>query len=189
MPQVAGDRLQFIRLCDPTRVVDDSGSRVTETTPAIAAGQFRGSSQLIAFDDGWLALVHEVQWRTYEKQQFNQHRFVWFDGMNTLRRVSRPFFFHKKGVEVAAGLAWHPDGERLLISYGVGDGEARIATVSAREVRDLLEDAEHLPSGNSVRASDPVAKLPEWTNRPTERSCRAKSMGSGSASSSPIPTI
>jgi len=64
-----------------------------------------------------------------------------------LRRLSRPFFFDTKGVEFAAGLAWHPDGERLLISYGVNDTEAWIASVSACDVRGVLEDAEHLPSG------------------------------------------
>jgi len=147
MPQVAGDRLQFIRLCDPTRVVDDSGSTLTEITPAIAARQFRGASQLIAFDNGWLALVLEVHER--DGRHFYQHRFVWFDKANTLRKVSRPFFFHKKGVEVAAGLAWHPDGERVLISYSVAEGEGWIATVSAGEVRGVLEDVERLPSGAS----------------------------------------
>ena len=58
--------------------------------------------------------------------------------------MSRPFFFIKKGVEFAAGLAGHPDGKRLLISFGVGDREAWIATVEAGEVRRLLEDAEQL---------------------------------------------
>jgi hypothetical protein len=33
-----------------------------------------------------------------------------------------------------------------LISLGVGDGEAWIATVEASEVRRLLDDAEQLPS-------------------------------------------
>jgi SAM-dependent methyltransferase len=60
--------------------------------------------------------------------------------------VSRPFFFRKKGVEFAAGLAWHPDGKRLLISYGVGDGEAWIAAVAASEVRGLLIDVDSLSS-------------------------------------------
>ena len=148
MPQVAGDRLQFIYLCDPTRVVDDRGSTVSETTPAIAAPQFRGGSQLIAFDGGWLALIHEVPfWPSQRPRRFYRHRFVWFDETNMLRRVSRPFFFHKKGVEFAAGLAWHTDGERLLISYGVADREAWIATASAGEVRSALEEAEHLLSG------------------------------------------
>jgi hypothetical protein len=44
-------------------------------------------------------------------------------------------------------LAWHPDGKRLLISYGVGDAEAWIATVDTGEVQHMLEDAERLPSG------------------------------------------
>ena len=149
MPQVAGDRLQFIYLCDPTRVVDDRGRTVTENTPVIAASRFRGGSQLIAFDRGWLALIHEVHWRPADRRRFYLHRFVWFDETNMLRRVSRPFFFHTKGVEFAAGLAWHLDGKRLLISYSIADSESWIATVNAIDVRDVLEDAEHLPSGNN----------------------------------------
>ncbi|MBV8188761.1 MAG: tetratricopeptide repeat protein [Alphaproteobacteria bacterium] len=147
MPQVDADRLQFIYLCDPTRVVDDRGRTVSETNPAIAAGRFRGGSQLIRFDGGWLALVHEVLWRPSENRRFYQHRFVWFDQGNTMRKVSRPFFFNKKGVEFAAGLAWHPDERRLLISYSVADREAWIATVDAVEVKSALADTAHLPSG------------------------------------------
>ena len=121
MPQVAGDRLRFIYLCDPTRVVDDQGRTIAETSPPIAAEEFRGGSQAVAFDGGWLALVHEVLWR--DGRRFYQHRFVWFDEHSALRRVSRRFYFSKQGLEFAAGLAWHPDGNRLLISYGVGDSD------------------------------------------------------------------
>lgn len=147
MPQVAGDRLQFIYLCDPTRVVDDRGRTVSEVAPAIAAPQFRGGSQLIGFDSGWLALIHEVHWRPAEKRRFYLHRFVWFDAANAMRRVSRPFFLNAKRIEFAAGLAWHPDGKRLLISYSVADCESWIATVDASEVRGVLEDVAQLPSG------------------------------------------
>jgi hypothetical protein len=79
---------------------------------------------LIAFEDGWLGLIHEVQWKPDANRRFYQHRFVWFYGANELGRVSRPFFFHKKGIEFAAGLAWHPDGTRLLISYDVADSQS-----------------------------------------------------------------
>jgi len=144
MPHVSGDRLQFIYLCDPTRVVDEQARTDVEATPAIAADQFRGGTQAIAFDGGRLALVHEVGVR--DRRRCYQHRFVWFDTGNLLRGVSRPFFFAEKGVEFAAGLAWHPDGKRLLISYGVGDREAWIATVDAADVRAVLDDAEQLPS-------------------------------------------
>ena len=154
-------RRAAIRLsCDPTRVVDEHAQTVFEATPAIAAEQFRGGTQAIAFDGGWLALVHEVSER--DKRRYYQHRFVWFDSAGQLRRVSRPFYFIKKGVEFAAGLARAPDGKVLLISFGVEDGEAWIATVEADEVRRLLEDIEQLPSGaseSSVRAAASAEKI------------------------------
>jgi glycosyltransferase involved in cell wall biosynthesis/predicted GH43/DUF377 family glycosyl hydrolase len=144
MPQVVGNQLQFIHLCDPTRVVDERARTIAEATPAIAAEHFRGGTQAIVFDGGWLALVHEVSER--DKLRYYQHRFVWFDSSSRLRRVSRPFFFIRKGIEFAAGLARLPE-KGLLISFGVGDSEAWIATVEASDVRRLLEDAEVLPSG------------------------------------------
>jgi FkbM family methyltransferase len=155
MPQIDGGNLQFVYLCDPTRVVDDQGRTIHESTPAISADQFRGSTQLIAFEDGWLALIHEVQWKPDANRRFYQHRFVWFDGANRLGRVSRPFFFRNKGIEFAAGLAWHPDRVRILISYGVADSQSWIATVAAAEVSSALEDVERLPSG--ILAGEPDA--------------------------------
>jgi FkbM family methyltransferase len=71
-----------------------------------------------------------------------------------LRSVSRPFVFHRKGIEFAAGLAWHPDGKRLLISYGIADREAWVATVDAVDVRNVLDGVDRLPSGNRVRNRD-----------------------------------
>ncbi|TPL79948.1 hypothetical protein FJ950_27495 [Mesorhizobium sp. B2-3-14] len=147
------EMLRFIYLCDPTRIVDERGATLSETSPAIAAQSFRGGTQLIAFASGWLALIHEVQWRAAEKRRYYLHRFVWFDDADTLRKVSRPFFFDKKGVEFAAGLAWHPDERRLLISYSVTDSESWIATVEEAEVRSLLEDVNGLPSGVADTAS------------------------------------
>ena len=145
MPRVAGDTLHFIYLCDPTRLVDDQVRTVAETIAPIMAEQFRGGSQAIAFDGGWLVLVHEA--RVREGQRQYRHRFVWFDDTSKLRRVSRPFFFCKHGVEFAAGLAWHPDGKRLVVTYGVDDAEAWIATVESDDIRHVLQDAERPPSG------------------------------------------
>ena len=157
MPRVNGDALQFVYLCDPTRLVDDQARTVAEAAAPIQADQFRGGSQLIAFGGGRLALVHEV--RVRDKQRHYRHRFVWFDEATKLRGVSRPFFFAKRGVEFAAGLAWHPDGKRLVVTFGVEDSEAWIATVDADDVRCLLEDAERLRSAapGTVRHAAPIA--------------------------------
>lgn len=134
-----GDQLRFAYLCDPTKTVDENGRTVSEHVPAISASHFRGGSQAIGFDGGWLALIHEAHTRPNEVRRYYQHRFVWFDSAYRLRKVSRPFYFNAKGVEFAAGLAWHPDGMRLLISYGVDDKEAWIATVEAQEVEAVIE--------------------------------------------------
>ncbi|MGY3698533.1 GR25 family glycosyltransferase involved in LPS biosynthesis/glycosyltransferase involved in cell wall biosynthesis/lysophospholipase L1-like esterase [Bradyrhizobium sp. USDA 3240] len=167
MPQANGTSLRFVYSCGPTKIVNDRGELVSESDAAFAVEQFRGGTPLIEFDQGWLALVHEVQWQN--DRRFYQHRFVWFDRDNRLRRLSRPFFFKDKGVEFAAGLAWHPDGRRLLVSYGVADSESWIASIDATEVRSTLESdpvsrpkasavSPPLPSENTPRSEQHVAK-------------------------------
>jgi protein YibB len=155
MPLVSGDDLRFLYLCDPTRLVDEMARTVAGTIPTIAAEEFRGGSHAIEFgacpgqrSGGRLALVHEVGFSGADnKERLYHHRFVWFDDTCVLRGVSRPFIFERAGIEFAAGLAWHPDGRHLIISYGVGDGTAWLATVDADDVRAALLDAARLPSG------------------------------------------
>ena len=43
MPRVDGDALQFIYLCDPTRLVDDQARTVAEAAAPIQADQFRAA--------------------------------------------------------------------------------------------------------------------------------------------------
>ena len=66
MPRVKGEVLHFIYTCEPTRVIDEHARTVVSTKPLIAAEKFRGGTQAIEFDEGWLALVHEVLWRPSE---------------------------------------------------------------------------------------------------------------------------
>jgi glycosyltransferase involved in cell wall biosynthesis len=155
VPQVTEDKLLFVCRWDPIHVVDDAAAARGVTMPKIAADQFSGGSQALAFDNGWLALIDEVSER--DGRRYCQHRFVWLSASNVLSRVSRPFFFNEKGSEFVAGLSWHPDGMRLLISYGVDDAEAWIATVKADEVRTVLDDVDRLPSGEGESGTAPVA--------------------------------
>lgn len=188
MPRVADKTLQFIYLCDPTRLVDDQARVVAESSSPIAADQFRGGSQLLSFDGGWLALVHEARVMK-DGQRHYRHRFVWFDEAARLCRVSRPFFFTQKGIEFAAGLAWHPDGKRLVVSYGVSDGEAWIATIDAAEVRGVLEDATNLPSGTHrlqpVHRAPSVPLLEREKMQPTEGHEQKRPTGQTVAAKSP----
>ncbi|UGY22001.1 glycosyltransferase [Bradyrhizobium septentrionale] len=181
MPRVSGETLQFIYLCDPTRLLDENAQTIIETAPALAANRFRGGSQAIAFNGGWLSLIHEVQWRPSDNRRFYHHRFVWFDEMSELRGVSRPFFFQKKGVEFAAGLAWHPDGKHLLISYSVADSEAWIATVVATDVQAMLENAEYLPSA----ATEKQLREPLPGNAFSDRQFHDQELGTAGADNQP----
>ena len=103
--------------------------------PHIARG-FRGGSQLVPLRDGWLAVVHEVAvmeggTRAYE------HRFVWFDGSFTLRRMSPLFAFREtRAIEFAAGLAIK-DGT-VVVTFGVRDAEAWLVTLPEDDVCQLL---------------------------------------------------
>lgn len=148
------ERLQFVYFGDPIRVANEQAGTISETSPGIAVQRFSGESQLVAFAGGWLMLIHEVQWRPFESRRYCLHRFVWFDAMNLLQKVSRPFYFNEKGVEFAAGLAWHPDEKRLLISYSVADSECWIATIDEADVGGMLEDVDRLSSG----VADPGTK-------------------------------
>ena len=156
--EVGAERLQFITGCDPTRVIGEDACPIFETTPAIAAERFDGATPAIGFnvrlsqgkDDGWLALIHEAEQR--DGEQYDRHRWVWFDEASVLRGVSPPFFFGRGTIERAAGLASHPDGKHLLISYSVGGDEAWLATVDAGEIRKVLEDVERLSRDESDEA-------------------------------------
>ena len=139
MPLVDGDRLAFIYSSDPVRIVDEFGRMVGESTPDVALDHLRGGSQAISFDGGRLALTHEVSIITGSRVYL--HRFVWYDAARRLSRYSEAFMFNERGLEFAAGLAWHEDGDRLIVSYGAGDSEAWLATVSAADIRQAIQPA------------------------------------------------
>lgn len=152
-PADAG-RLQFIIGWDPIRVVDDEGLLILESTPAIAAEQFEGGTPAIRSDacfgegtgDGWIAVVNEVD--AHEGERHYQHRWVWLDEASVLRRVSLPFFLDGEGIGRPAGLALHPDGRHILISYGIDD-KVWIAQIAAADVHEVLEDVERLHWGEA----------------------------------------
>ena len=140
MPQVIGDELRFVYSLDPMRIITEAGKIVHHEVPAIAAENFKGGSQVVPFDGGWLMLIHEWEpvggWRQY------LHRFVWLDDQYQLRRVSRRFFFKQVACEFASGLAWHVDEERLVISFAVDEREPHLASVEADDVRAVLLDVD-----------------------------------------------
>ena len=142
-----GEDIFFFYAIAPTRIVNSEAATIaTHPTPWMAE-QLRGSSQAIPFASGWLAISHEHV--ATGKARYYTHRFVWFDKEKKLRRLSLPFTLVRPGVEFVAGLAWHPDGKRLIASFGVGDAESWLATFDATEAAALL--AAQSPSEPVIR--------------------------------------
>jgi glycosyltransferase involved in cell wall biosynthesis len=126
----------FVYSCDPTVVIERRSPATVEThrsTPAECLADLRGGSQVIPFEDGWLALTHEVAWRP---ERVYLHRFVRFDADFRVTAVTDPFYFEHVGIEFCAGLA--RDGERLVASYGVDDARAALAFVDPAAVTRAL---------------------------------------------------
>lgn len=141
LPVVAGsEAMEFVYSISPTirlRVDSASGriSREIDRPAPLIARHLRGGSQVIPVDGGHLCLAHESV--TFEDGgRVYLHRWVWFDAQWQLARLSRPFNFQDRGVEFAAGLAQHE--KSLVISYGVWDREAWLATVPLAEILPLL---------------------------------------------------
>jgi predicted GH43/DUF377 family glycosyl hydrolase len=143
---IIGKLDKYIYKCDPLQIIDDNGRVTTITTPAVDLRYCSGSTQAIPFDGGHLTMVHERQAHldSMHGQRNYQQRFLWLDNELRIRKISRRFFFDNEkssdSGQFPCGMCMHPDGERLVISYGVLDREAFLATVDADEVSQMLRD-------------------------------------------------
>ncbi len=85
----------------------------------------------------WLIILHEAQTLPNESyKRYYYHRFATLDESGKPLHVSRPFVFHEKEIEFAAGIRVEDD--KVVISYGRRDEEPWIAKVDLSEVKGLL---------------------------------------------------
>ena len=130
--------------CDPTVVLTHEAETDCVAQAPAAFDNWRGSSQLIHYMDGWLAIIHEVDAMPGAGERSYQHRFVFFNEDFKITRWSRRFYLQRRGIEFVAGLCWHPwaayqDNQQLIISWGANrDSEAWVGTISADDVDDLM---------------------------------------------------
>lgn len=121
----------------PLEIVDDTGKTIHKVDAGMDVGQISGSSQVIPFRFGWLAVVHEARYLG-DGVRYYWHRFAFYDQDFKVVQFSRPFYFNDKVIEFCAGMCFIPGTDNLAISYGYKDAEARIATVSASEVEKFI---------------------------------------------------
>ncbi len=146
MPFVVDGELHVMYLCSPTVVghLDANSQLVVDssTTGPPSATHFRGGSQGVPFNDGYLFLIHEVTF--FGTHRVYSHRFIHMtsaimksgDRRWDITSLSCPFYFREMGIEFAAGLA--VDGDDIVASFGVRDAEAWLVRMSANQVAKQL---------------------------------------------------
>jgi FkbM family methyltransferase len=97
-------------------------------------GRLRGGSQAVPVDDGWIFCVHDVAFM--DSRRVYLHRFVFIDEKLQLVSMTDPFYFEQLGIEFCAGLA--RVGDKLVASYAVNDGSARLAAFEYARIRRAL---------------------------------------------------
>lgn len=141
MPWVKDGELRFVyRLGE---IIDIEGKTIAKHPCYFDTSCISGGSQVIQALGAWLCLVHEA--RTIPGRPHNryyQHRLVMLSPHGKVQRISPPFFFADRQIEFAAGLAYDAAAKKLIMSYGVRDCEAWVATVDVGEAFRFLEWAE-----------------------------------------------
>ena len=106
--------------------------------PSHAFSRFRGSAAPIAFDSGYLSMVHEVVFLP-EFERAYLHRFLYLDRNFRVQSVSKPFIFTHWGVEFCNAMTIDHSGKDLVLAIGSEDKEAWLASVDLDTIRSLLE--------------------------------------------------
>ena len=128
---IEGEEHAWVWGVDPTVVLrlDQATESLVPSRSAKGNLQLRGSSQVIQFSGGWIAVVHEVVPSTTNRfQRSYQHRFVRWNIDFSSSEISEPFHLahDETGLEFCAGLALSTRPNHLVMSYGVGDRSAEV---------------------------------------------------------------
>jgi len=114
---------------------------VRVVAPPFDLSRWRNSAGPVPFvtdeGEGHLFVIHEVVFLSDARRRY-LHRFVWVAADLGTWRATRPFFFRQLGVEFAAGMCVDATGQHVMVSFGVEDREAWLATIAAASIRARL---------------------------------------------------
>lgn len=138
MPLTPVNNCQFVYSMEPTIILGDRQNVSSNIMPAIAVDSFRGGSQVIDFDQGYLAVIHESV-EMFDGLRNYVHRFVYLNKKFELERISPRFKISGSRIEFVAGMAREPRSQDLVISYGLADNQSWLLRVSSQSVLDMLK--------------------------------------------------
>ncbi|MBU6446886.1 MAG: hypothetical protein KGQ49_05755, partial [Verrucomicrobia bacterium] len=144
LPFIHQEKLLTVYGYAPFRIFEldpesESISTFLEYDPPYDCSRFRGSAPPIAFDGGYLMLVHEVLWLDNECRVYT-HRFLWLDQTLHIGKISRPFVFNHQGIECCFGIVLNPEETELILSIGMEDKQAYLGWIDVETIRSLFSD-------------------------------------------------
>lgn len=140
MPIEGAAEIKAIYAMNPFSVMaitDGKAEEVFSKKTVPRTPEYRGSSQVLAYDGGLLCIAHRVI--IYEWRRIYLHRFVHLTPEWEVKAMSPEFFIEKKGIEFCAGLARR--GNCYVMSYGVDDITARAVVLQKSAIERLLSSA------------------------------------------------
>lgn len=136
----------FVKWTNPTEVVyanihDNScATKILDESKRVQLpNDLRGSSQVIPWGTGRIAITHEVNlWNDIQgrKDGKYRHRFVFWDKDWNIYKTSEMFHFMTGEIEFCAGMAVHNDN--LLITFGFQDNAAFLLRMPVRLLSELV---------------------------------------------------
>jgi predicted GH43/DUF377 family glycosyl hydrolase len=136
----------YVKWTNPTEVVKaDPVNKTCETiflgkNKELCTGDLRGGSQVIPFNNKYIALVHEAHLFKSEAGRKNatyRHRFIVWNKEWELVEMSQAFSFMGAEIEFCCGLAEYED--KLLITFGFQDNSSYLLGMPKTLLGNLLK--------------------------------------------------
>ena len=99
---------------------------------------FRGGSQLLNYNNGYLYIIHE---RIIKQTiPYYYHRFIYMDENFLIKKFSPLFFIINEPIEFVSGMSFDFYNKNLLVTFGYNDIKAYIFKVSIESVEKILDN-------------------------------------------------
>jgi tetratricopeptide (TPR) repeat protein len=141
VPVVNQDKLILLYQLDPIQVYSydiETGepTQIANHTTSFDFTSYRGGSQLIPFQNGYLYIVHQIG---FQQKRYYYHRFIYLNSNFEFVSQTPLFYFFERGIEFVCGLAISYCSNYLYITFGIGDKKAYLVELSAIEIVELLK--------------------------------------------------
>jgi hypothetical protein len=137
----------FVKWTNPTHVVkyvSESGTTETvvldESTFIPGLPDFRGGSQVLPYNGGYIALVHQTHLFDFSgtrKNAIYKHRFVIWDKDFKVIKYTEPFSFMGSKIEFCCGATFQ--GDDLVVSFGFQDNCSFLLKIPKNVLSEILE--------------------------------------------------